>query len=170
MFDLAGDDENPARTQRASTLRWDRKHKKFIKGDGVGADNQKLIRTESGARLPATFRSGVYEEWKSKSRTAIPRVGEKELASAGRGFLAGKRFRHNGNTPAAASGDSKFSSSSSTRGKGKTFGGDKTRSSSHQQRKPKNGTGIKSVDQVTKERRLKANRTRRSTQPTRKKK
>jgi ATP-dependent RNA helicase DDX54/DBP10 len=164
-FDLGGDDENPTRSQRPSALRWDRKHKRFVKGDGVGADNKKLVKTESGVRLPASFRSGVYDEWKAKSRMSIPRVGEKELPSAGPGLLHGKRYRHKPGLP----GSKTTSSSRSSTGK-KAGDDSKVRSSSHERGKPgKNGTGLKSMDQVAKERRLKVKRTRRSTQPSRKK-
>ncbi|KAE8250468.1 hypothetical protein A4X13_0g4697 [Tilletia indica] len=55
-------------TQRVNAQRWNTKKSKFIRGDGVGADNKKLIRTESGARLPASFRSGRWEEWKKEKR------------------------------------------------------------------------------------------------------
>jgi ATP-dependent RNA helicase DDX54/DBP10 len=164
-FDLGGDDENPSRSQRPSALRWDRKHKRFVKGDGVGADNQKLVKTESGARLPASFRSGVYDEWRAKSRMSMPRVGEKELPSSGPGFLHGKRYRHKAGVP----GSKDAGSSKGDNFKGKKAGDGKVRSSNHQRGKPGTGTGIKSVDQVAKERRLKANRVRRSTQPSRKK-
>ena len=99
-FDLAGDEGKAASSRPFSQLKWDRKKKKFIKGDGVGADNVKLIKTESGARLPATYRSGRFEEWKSKSRVNLPKVGESEgegskSRSMSRG---GKRFKHQGTT------------------------------------------------------------------------
>lgn len=77
-------------------MRWDTKKKKFIKGDGVGADNMKMVKTESGARLPATYRSGRFEEWKAKTHKNVPRVGEAELPSAGGHgrHSSGKRFKH----------------------------------------------------------------------------
>ena len=78
-------------------MTWDKKKKKFIKGDGVGADNMKLVRTESGTRLPATYRSGRFDEWKANTRSSLPRVGEAESETmsnkhvVGRG---GRKFRH----------------------------------------------------------------------------
>ncbi|CAD6897590.1 unnamed protein product [Tilletia controversa] len=90
-------------TQRVNAQRWDTKKSKFIRGDGVGSDNKKLIRTESGARLPASFRSGRWEEWKKEKRVEMPKVGERELErSAGGGgggggpssSSGGKTFRH----------------------------------------------------------------------------
>jgi ATP-dependent RNA helicase DDX54/DBP10 len=57
----------------------------------------KLVKTESGVRLPASYRSGRFEEWKAKSRVSLPRIGETELDRpkpqiAGSG---GHKFRHN---------------------------------------------------------------------------
>lgn len=95
VMDLVGDEGVMNRTQKASQLTWDRKKKKFIQGDGVGADNQKIIRTESGARLPMSYKSGRFEEWKHKKRVTLPKIGEAEGDLAGRvGGLGDKRYRH----------------------------------------------------------------------------
>jgi len=72
-------------------MTWDKKKKKFVQGDGVGADNVKLVKTESGVKLPATYRSGRFEEWKSKNKKSLPRIGETENSRAGQ---AGKRYLH----------------------------------------------------------------------------
>lgn len=105
-FELVGDDGVADRKRRNLQMKWDRKKKKFVKGDGVGADNVKLVKTESGARLPATYRSGRFDEWKAKNRTFLPKVGEAE-AEGSRGRLggsggggAGRRFKHQGTTTA----------------------------------------------------------------------
>lgn len=89
-FDLAGDDALLERRKRRQ-MTWDRKKKKFVQGDGVGADNVKLIKTESGVKLPATYRSGRFEEWKSKNRKSLLRAGETESSRAGQ---IGKRYPH----------------------------------------------------------------------------
>ncbi|KAF9501503.1 DEAD-domain-containing protein [Pleurotus eryngii] len=94
-FDLAGDEG--AADKKRRQLTWDKKKKKFIQGGGVGADNVKLVKTESGTKLPATYRSGRFDEWKAKTRTDLPRTGEAENDTTsrwqhGRG---GKRFKHN---------------------------------------------------------------------------
>lgn len=99
-----------ALAQRASTLKWDRKSKKFVRADQVGQDNKKLIRSESGQRLPATFKSGVYDEWRKNARINVPRVGDQEIsgrttATGGGGGGGGKRFRHQGGTPKSEGGD-----------------------------------------------------------------
>lgn len=89
--------------QGPSQLKWDKKKKNFVKGGGIGSDNQKLIKTESGARLPATFKSGKFDEWKQKNKIDLPRTGEDEDNGKGSGtralnnlpFTGGKKFRHN---------------------------------------------------------------------------
>jgi ATP-dependent RNA helicase DDX54/DBP10 len=89
-FDLAGD-EALLEQRKRKQMTWDRKKKKFVHGDGIGADNVKLIKTESGVKLPVTYRSGRFDEWKSKTRKSLPRIGETENNSAGR---IGKRYSH----------------------------------------------------------------------------
>lgn len=77
-FDLTGDEGVANRERRFKQLNWDKKKKKFIQGNREGADNIKLVKTESGARLPASYRSGRFDEWKVKNKTALPRIGESE--------------------------------------------------------------------------------------------
>ena len=79
-------------------MTWDKKKKKFIQGDGIGTDNVKMVRTENGTRLPATFRSGRFDEWKSRSRVAMPQIGEAENSptSTQKHTKSGvRRFKHN---------------------------------------------------------------------------
>jgi len=64
----------------------------------VGADNVKLVKTENGTRLPATYRSGRFDEWKAKSRVSLPKVGEAENENSHKRRpvgIGGQRFRHN---------------------------------------------------------------------------
>ena len=91
-FDLAGDEALQDRKRRQ--LRWDKTKKKFVKGTGEGADNVKLVKTESGVKLPASYRSGRFDEWKAKSRTGIPRVGETEGQTSRRGSAGGRKWKH----------------------------------------------------------------------------
>ncbi|CAO3610433.1 unnamed protein product [Cunninghamella echinulata] len=81
QLDLLGDDNDTMKSKK-NQLRWDAKKHKFIKGTGIGSDNKKMIRTESGALIPASYKSGRYDEWAKKTRTSIPRTGELELPSA----------------------------------------------------------------------------------------
>ncbi|KAI6040291.1 P-loop containing nucleoside triphosphate hydrolase protein [Pisolithus marmoratus] len=93
-FDLSGDVAVAERQRHKLT--WDKKKKNFVKGDGAGADNIKLVRTENGTRLPATYRSGRFEEWQKKAKVTLPKVGEQELRKKdGLGGLSGKRWKHN---------------------------------------------------------------------------
>ncbi|KAH9858801.1 DEAD-domain-containing protein [Lenzites betulinus] len=94
-FDLTGDDGRAQERQRRE-MKWDKKKKKFVKGTGEGADNVKMVKTESGAKLPATYRSGRFDEWKAKSRVSIPRVGEAEDDGPRRGGAGpgGRKYRH----------------------------------------------------------------------------
>ncbi len=77
-LNLNQDEGAAQRAQRASQLSWDRKKRKFVKGEGVGADNQKMIRGESGALLPATFQSGRFELWKKSKKVQMPKLGDQE--------------------------------------------------------------------------------------------
>lgn len=76
ILDLNADDGDAQRAQKASQLKWDRKKKRFVKGDGTGDTNEKMIRGESGALLPASFKSGRYALWKQQGR----RTGKVESA------------------------------------------------------------------------------------------
>jgi len=84
--------------RRQSQLKWDRKKKKFVKGDGVGADNVKMIKTESGTKLPVSYKSGRYEDWiKGQGRGREIRIGEREKEGSGahnRAAGGGKRWKH----------------------------------------------------------------------------
>ncbi|KAI6121737.1 P-loop containing nucleoside triphosphate hydrolase protein [Pisolithus sp. B1] len=93
-FDLGGDVAVAERQRHKLT--WDKKKKNFVKGDGAGADNIKLVRTENGTRLPATYRSGRFEEWQKKAKVTLPKVGEQELRKKdGSRGLGGKKWKHN---------------------------------------------------------------------------
>ncbi len=80
VFDLNTDEASlGTQIQRPNAARWDTKKKKFIKGDGTGSDNKRLIKTESGLKLPASFRSGRFDEWRREQRMDLPKVGEQEM-------------------------------------------------------------------------------------------
>ncbi|KAG8708350.1 ATP-dependent RNA helicase dbp10 [Ceratobasidium sp. 394] len=105
-FDLTTDEAVTSRQRHDRQLNWDSKKKKFVRGTGEGADNVKLVKTESGAKLPATYRSGRFEEWKAKTKVSLPKVGEAENEGTGRGMkgqrgrVAGKKFMHQGKAEA----------------------------------------------------------------------
>ena len=95
-FDLTGD-EAAAQERQRRELKWDKKKKRFVKGTGEGADNVKLVKTESGVKLPVTYRSGRFDEWKAKTRASLPKVGEAEPDDA-RGSTGlgpgGRKYKH----------------------------------------------------------------------------
>lgn len=96
-FDLAGDDGVSSRQKRHTKTTWDKKKKKFVQGDGGGADNVKLVKTENGTRLPSTYRSGRFDEWKTKNRISMPKSGDAEIAGRFNrsGGSDGRKFKHN---------------------------------------------------------------------------
>ncbi|KAF9425776.1 ATP-dependent RNA helicase dbp10 [Podila epigama] len=91
-MDMNGD-ERETMNRTKNTIKWDAKKKKFVKGLGIGADNKKLITTESGNKISASFKSGRFSDWQQKTKTNLPRAGEMELPSS-RASMAAKRFRH----------------------------------------------------------------------------
>lgn len=188
-YDLTVNDElgTQMAPQKASMLRWDRKHKKFVKGDGTGSDNKKLIRTESGGKLPASFKSGSFDDWKKKQKVFLPKIGEAELKnrqlpnrSGGPGG-SGQRYRHNAvagvrDPNAKPKRDGKGGFIKDTKdfkrkpGFGSKDAGDrdgKTRSSTSGRVRQSKGSAsqLKTADQIRKDRNLKAKRVKRSTQP-----
>ena len=96
-FDLAGDEGVVAQRRSQSKLVWHKKKKKFVRGDGTGSDNVKMVRAESGVKLPASYRSGRFDEWRTKARVSLPRVGE---AVPDHRPLDRKRFKHTSTTAA----------------------------------------------------------------------
>ncbi|KAF9969077.1 ATP-dependent RNA helicase dbp10 [Actinomortierella ambigua] len=91
-MDMQGD-ERETLGRAKNMMKWDAKKKKFVRGGGVGADNKKLITTESGNKISASFKSGRFQEWQQRTKTSLPRTGELELSS-GKAALAAKRYRH----------------------------------------------------------------------------
>lgn len=56
-----------------SQLKWGRKKKKFVKGDGAGADNMKIVKNEGGTRLPVTYYGGRFDECKANTCGTLAR-------------------------------------------------------------------------------------------------
>lgn len=101
-----------------------------------------MVRSESGQKLPASFKSGAFDDWRKKQRISVPKVGEAELKgktvtsiTAGAG---NRNYRHKAAIPKTAA----------EREKGRTEG------------KPgRPGAapgGLKSADQIRKDRTQKA--------------
>lgn len=167
-----------ARKRRSSQLTWDKKKKKFIKGDGAGADNVKLIKTESGVKLPATYRSGRFDEWKNSHRKSLPRVGEMESEDAGKRVSGGRKFKHKKFTEARPVDKLSLGFERKMRKVAKSTGeevGSKGGKGKHTGRYGGKALGqvkneLKTVDQIKKARDLKAKRKAKNARPSRKKK
>ena len=111
-----------------------------------------MIKSESGHKLSATFKSGVYDDWKKKSRTYMPKVGEAELA--GRATTGNeKKWRHQGQKTKMDEGE---------KGKGKRRRIGKPGSSGSAP------GGLKSAADIRKDRISKEKRVKRSNQPSKK--
>ncbi|WVQ97778.1 hypothetical protein IAU59_004892 [Kwoniella sp. CBS 9459] len=124
-LDLTADEGAGPKAQKASQLRWDRKKRKFVK-NASESDGVKMIRTESGAMLPATYNSGRYNEWKARQRHRMPNraggpptkydggdsqhsVSSAASRSAGRGAVQGHFAIYRGNSSPAYGAESKAS-------------------------------------------------------------
>ncbi|OAV95150.1 hypothetical protein PTTG_03841 [Puccinia triticina 1-1 BBBD Race 1] len=103
LFDLGTNDEGKlsslSNTQKASQVKWDRKTKKFVKVGQMGQDNIKLVKTESGVKLPASFKTGSFDTWKKAQKIRIPNVGEQELEHSNAFNHLHRKFRHSSGAP-----------------------------------------------------------------------
>ena len=79
VFDLTADDTSGLQRDR-SRLQWDRKKKKYVRTGGMdgGAKGEKMIRTESGALIPASYKTDAFQEWQKRHGTGTMRVGQDE--------------------------------------------------------------------------------------------
>lgn len=162
-MDLVGDDADgrgPRETNKG--LHWDAKKKKFVQGDGTGSDNKKLITSESGQKIPASFKAGRFSDWQKAHKMSLPRTGEEELKNAS--SRQGRRFKHN-----------KVSSAKPL----DPLRNDYERKKRARVEQDKDGNGkagklakpeLKSVDQIHKQRKLKQKRREKNARPSRKRK
>eukprot|EP00834_Sanchytrium_tribonematis_P008156 NODE_878_length_3347_cov_1.268781.p1 type:complete len:720 gc:universal NODE_878_length_3347_cov_1.268781:381-2540(+) len=67
--------------KKLGKMSWDTKQRKFVKL-ALGKDNRKLIKTESGTVLPASYKSDRYDKWKKKTNISIPRDRDGELSES----------------------------------------------------------------------------------------
>ena len=100
-MDITNDDGSKffAEPSRPRGMRWDKKSKKYVAraNDEDGSKGVKLIRSESGQKIAASFRSGRFDAWrKSNKIDRLPRTGDVEATNtlAPRQRFAGSRFRH----------------------------------------------------------------------------
>lgn len=105
QMDILGDDGDSIRMHNKRSMLWDKKRKKFIREGTVGQDNKKMMRTESGALVPASYKTDAYEKWLKKTKNRAIKLGDSEdlnssckSSSSISTLLSGgnstKRFRH----------------------------------------------------------------------------
>ena len=95
-MDLAQDEGGgPAETGRNQAMRWDKKSKKYVSriNDEDGSKGQKMIRSESGQKIAASFRSGRFDDWQRHNRMKRQKIGEQEDSRMA-GRPQGKKFKH----------------------------------------------------------------------------
>ncbi|CAH3019017.1 unnamed protein product [Porites evermanni] len=86
VMDIEADEEEGMR--KAKTIKkWDRKRKNFVGEDG----NTKKIRTESGVRIPATYKKNIYQEWLRRNRMDVPGSDDREENGTKLGHNKGKK-------------------------------------------------------------------------------
>ncbi|CAG8517649.1 2608_t:CDS:10 [Diversispora eburnea] len=61
-------DDELININRKKGLRWDNGKKNFVRGDGIGSDNKKYIKTESGAKIPATYKNELPSQKLNRRR------------------------------------------------------------------------------------------------------
>jgi ATP-dependent RNA helicase DDX54/DBP10 len=91
VIDFTGGDEAEQMMKQQKALKWDKKKKRYIR-ETVGADNKKRIRTESGALIPASYKTNAYDEWVKKHNINLPRNGDAEV-KIDKTLLQRKRYR-----------------------------------------------------------------------------
>lgn len=169
-MDLKNDDgvKALADSGRSRGMRWDRKSKKYVSraNDEDGSKGSKMIRSESGQKIAASFRSGRFDAWrKSNKIDRLPRTGNVEATpSVVQRSLAGSRYRHKAEK--APKEADKFRDDYWKRKKKVEMAKEKRLG------RFKDGKGtveIKGVDDVTRARGIKAKRREKNARPGRKK-
>jgi ATP-dependent RNA helicase DDX54/DBP10 len=84
-FDLENDDKVQTNKQ---IMQWDKKKGKYI--NSLSTDKKYII-GESGKRIPATYKSGKFDEWKKQRNFQPAKVGSVEVAQTGKN---NQRFKH----------------------------------------------------------------------------
>ena len=166
-MDLTNDESGKGFGQSGAVgKRWDKRHKKYVSraNDEDGSKGQRMIRGESGAKIPASLKSGRYDSWKKSNRLdRLPRTGEAESKAPFTNGSHGRRWKYSAErTPKAP---------------------DKARDDYYKQKKKfdaakekrigefKEGTGkneLKGARDVQKDRALKAKRREKTSRPSKK--
>ncbi|EXJ78469.1 ATP-dependent RNA helicase dbp10 [Capronia coronata CBS 617.96] len=183
-MDLAMDESGKKFGEARSIMRWDKRHKKYVRrdndDDGSKNNGKRLVRGESGVKIAASFRSGRFERWKKDNRVGrIPRVGETEGKNgpvAMSGAAGGESVGHGG---AAGLGGKRFLHKSQKAPKApdrlrEDYEKQKQKSTKAKEREAAMGMQgskkeLRSVDHMVKERRAKEKRREKNARPVRRK-
>lgn len=84
-FDLENDDKVQVHKQ---VMKWDRKKGNYVNSQST---DKKYIIGESGQKIPATYRSGRFDDWKKQKNFQPAKTGSIEANSDNNG---NKRFKH----------------------------------------------------------------------------
>ena len=166
------DDDGVSFAPSRPKQRWDPKKKNFVNStndeDGSGGKSVKMIKGESGVKIPASMKSGRYvlrihivdcrfESWQNAHKTNLPQAGTTETPLNQFG-LSGRRFKHTKNKAPKAP--------------------DRFRDDYHVQKKRaleaaesrKEGGQLRTVDQIRKLRQQNEKKKKKNARPTRKRK
>lgn len=95
-FDLNGEGTE---FQQKQGMKWDKKRGKFVNAGSTDSkgNSTKFIRGEGGTKIPASYRSGRFDNWKQAHKTKGLRVGSLEDTSTapGPGSNGNKKYKHN---------------------------------------------------------------------------
>ncbi|OQU99998.1 hypothetical protein CLAIMM_05559 [Cladophialophora immunda] len=103
-MDLGADESSKTFGENRAIMRWDKRHKKYVRRDNDedgSKTGKRLVKGESGAKIAASFRSGRFDRWMKANRVnRLGRVGEEEKSSnanadgMGVGGGRGRKFQH----------------------------------------------------------------------------
>jgi len=86
VMDIEADEDEGMRRTKANK-KWDRKRKNYVGEDG----NTKKIRTESGVRIPATYKKNIYQDWLRRNKMDVPGSEDREENGTRPGHKRGKK-------------------------------------------------------------------------------
>ncbi|KAH3660548.1 hypothetical protein OGAPHI_007134 [Ogataea philodendri] len=87
-FDIDAEDEKVSVQRQTARVLWDRKAGKYKKVQ----DDKKYIIGESGQKIPASYRSGKFDEWKTQHNVNF-KTGAQEQNRGFKGDLSGRKQR-----------------------------------------------------------------------------
>ncbi|EXJ65949.1 ATP-dependent RNA helicase dbp10 [Cladophialophora psammophila CBS 110553] len=171
-MDLGADESSKTFGENRGIMRWDKRHKKYVRRDNDedgSKTGKRLVKGESGAKIAASFRSGRFERWMKANRMSrLGRIGEEEktfninTGGLSVGGARGKKFQHRSQKtpkqPDKLRGDYEKQV--------KKVRGAKER---EEQSAGKAKGELRNVDRIVKERRLKEKRREKNARPRRRK-